>query len=85
MAIQISHNPLVYWVCGKYFVFSYRYKYFHETRQPSAAIDPLARPTQGRIRYLHYSVRIEKLDVDWVRFFIRWHGMKHPRDMRPGA
>lgn len=34
-----------------------------------------------RARYLHYSLSTEKLYVYWVRFFIRWHGMKHPRDM----
>jgi integron integrase len=34
-----------------------------------------------RIRYLHYSLSTEKLYLYWVRFFIRWHGLKHPRDM----
>ena len=34
-----------------------------------------------RARYLHYSLSTEKLYVYWVGFFIRWHGMKHPRDM----
>ncbi len=34
-----------------------------------------------RIRYLHYSLSTEKLYVHWVRFFIRWHGLKHPREM----
>lgn len=34
-----------------------------------------------RIRYLHYSLRTEEAYVYWVRFFVRWHGMKHPRDM----
>lgn len=34
-----------------------------------------------RIRYLHYSLSTKKLYVYWVRFFIRWHGLKHPRDM----
>jgi integron integrase len=34
-----------------------------------------------RARYLHYSLRTEKAYVYWVRFFIRWHGLKHPRDM----
>lgn len=34
-----------------------------------------------RLRYLHYSLRTEKAYVYWVRFFIRWHGMRHPRDM----
>jgi hypothetical protein len=34
-----------------------------------------------RARYLHYSFRTEKAYLYWIRFFIRWHGMKHPRDM----
>ncbi len=34
-----------------------------------------------RIRYLHYSLSTEKLYLYWVRFFVRWHGLKHPRDM----
>lgn len=34
-------------------------------------------------RYLHYSLRTEKAYVYWVRLFVRWHGLKHPRDMGP--
>ncbi len=34
-----------------------------------------------RIRYLHYSLSTKKLYVYWVRFFIRWHGLRQPRDM----
>ena len=34
-----------------------------------------------RARYLHYSLSTEKAYLYWVRFFIRWHGLKHPRDM----
>lgn len=34
-----------------------------------------------RARYLHYSLRTEKAYVYWVRWFIRWHGLRHPRDM----
>jgi integron integrase len=32
-------------------------------------------------RYLHYSLRTEKAYVYWVRYFVRWHGLRHPRDM----
>jgi hypothetical protein len=32
-----------------------------------------------RIRYLHYSLSAEKVYLYWVRFFIRWHGLRHPR------
>ena len=34
-----------------------------------------------RARYLHYSLSTEKAYLYWVRFFIRWHGLRHPRDM----
>ncbi|HZY17511.1 MAG TPA: integron integrase [Ramlibacter sp.] len=34
-----------------------------------------------RARYLHYSLSTEKAYLHWVRFFIRWHGLKHPADM----
>lgn len=38
-----------------------------------------------RIRYLHYSLSTEKAYLQWVRFFVRWHGrngqMRHPSDM----
>jgi integron integrase len=46
-------------------------------------------PSSGRLmdqvrecaRYLHYSARTEKAYIYWIRFFIRWHGLRHPRDM----
>ena len=34
-----------------------------------------------RARYLHYSFSTEKAYLYWVRFFIRWHGLRHPREM----
>jgi integron integrase len=34
-----------------------------------------------RIRYKHYSLRTEKAYLFWVRRFIRFHGLKHPRLM----
>lgn len=34
-----------------------------------------------RTRYLHYSLSTEKAYLYWIRFFIRWHRLKHPRDM----
>ncbi len=34
-----------------------------------------------RLRYMHYSLRTEEAYVYWVRGFIRWSGMRHPRDM----
>lgn len=34
-----------------------------------------------RIRYKHYSLRTEQTYVQWVRMFIKWHNLRHPRDM----
>lgn len=34
-----------------------------------------------RIRYAHYSLRTEKTYVYWVRFFIRFHRLRHPKEM----
>jgi len=33
-----------------------------------------------RIRYLHYSIRTEEAYVHWVRAFVRFHGLRHPRE-----
>lgn len=34
-----------------------------------------------RIRYCHYSVRTEQTYVYWIRFFVRFSGLRHPRAM----
>jgi integron integrase len=34
-----------------------------------------------RLRYKHYSLRTEEAYVYWVRSYVRWSGMRHPRDM----
>lgn len=34
-----------------------------------------------RVRYLHYSIRTEQAYVHWVRAFVRFHGLRHPREM----
>jgi len=36
---------------------------------------------RGRIRYKHYSLRTEHAYVQWVRMFVKWHGLRHPRDI----
>lgn len=36
---------------------------------------------RDRMRYLHYSLQTEEAYVYWVKFFIRWHGLRHPREM----
>src|SRR3954454_14616567 len=34
-----------------------------------------------RARYLHHSLRTEKAYVYWILYFVRWHALRHPRDM----
>ncbi len=34
-----------------------------------------------RIRYDHYSMRTEQAYVFWVRRFVRFHGLRHPREL----
>ena len=29
----------------------------------------------------NYSLRTEQACVQWVRMFVKWHGLRHPRDM----
>jgi len=38
-------------------------------------------PVREHIRYLHYSSRTEESYLYWIRFFIRWYGVRHPREM----
>lgn len=52
-----------------------------DTPSPVAAPPRLLNQLRERARYLHYSLSTEKAYVYWVRFFIRWSGMRHPRDM----
>ena len=34
-----------------------------------------------RLRYGHYSLSTERSYVHWVRWFVRFHGLRHPREM----
>lgn len=52
----------------------------------TSSSSPTTRPrlldqVRQRIRVLHYSYRTEQAYVDWIRFFIRFSGRRHPRDM----
>jgi len=33
------------------------------------------------LRLKHYSLRTERTYCDWVERFIRFHGLRHPREM----
>jgi integrase len=52
--------------------------------QPGVAAAPPRRlldQLREQLRYLHYSLRTEEAYVHWVRAFVRWSGMRHPRQM----
>ncbi len=58
------------------------------TLRPGSAhrLPPLTAPRlpdqlRERIRYLHYSRSTEDIYVYWCRAFIRFNGLRHPRDM----
>ena len=52
--------------------------------RPSLAVRPPLQATRildqvrERIRSCHYSPHTERAYVQWVREFIRWHGVRHP-------
>ncbi len=49
---------------------------------PAASPAPrLLDQLRQRLRYLHYSLRTERAYVLWVKAFVRFHGLRHPRDM----
>ena len=49
---------------------------------PSAQLEPsLLERVRDRIRYRHYSLRTERSYQDWVRRYIHFHGMRHPREL----
>lgn len=50
----------------------------HQVQQPR-----LRDQVRAVIRVNRYSIRTEKSYWYWIRYFIRYHGMKHPRDMGP--
>lgn len=71
-----------------YAVFMYSDK---QIRKPRRTGDRVERPPlrsnrlldqlRERIRYKHYSLRTEQAYVYWVRLFVRFHQLKHPKDM----
>ena len=46
-----------------------------------AAPTRLLDQVRERVRYLHYSLRTEQAYVHWVRAFVRYHGLQHPKTM----
>jgi hypothetical protein len=52
-----------------------------ETGRPKLRSARLLDQLRERIRYCHYSLRTEQAYVFWVRRFIRFHHLRHPREM----
>jgi len=52
-----------------------------KSRKPPLASTKVLDQLRERLRYMHYSLRTEQNYVYWVRWFIRWHGIRHPREM----
>jgi hypothetical protein len=61
------------------------YRYNRDfTHSPTSSLQTPPRlldHVRERIRYRHYSLRTEKVYVFWIRRFIQFHGLKHPKDM----
>lgn len=48
---------------------------------PPLRSDRLLDQLRERIRYLHYSIRTEDAYCYWVKGFVRFHGLRRPREM----
>jgi integrase len=51
------------------------------TTRPALQATRILGQLRERLRYLHYSLRTEQSYVYWVRFFVHFHGLRHPREM----
>jgi integrase len=49
--------------------------------RPPLTATRLLDQVRERIRYKHFSISTEKIYVYWIRWFVRWHGLKHPAEM----
>ena len=49
--------------------------------QPSTPPPRLREQLHAVLRTKHYSLRTEKTYWYWIRYFIRFHRLRHPRDM----
>jgi len=54
--------------------------------RPGGGVAPLRLldALRERLRYMHYSLRTEEAYVYWVRGFVRWAGLRHPRELGTG-
>lgn len=63
----------------------------YENTTPNSAMKPASPPVlratrlldqvRELIRYKKYSLRTEQAYVQWVRMFVKWQGLRYPRDM----
>lgn len=51
------------------------------TARPPLQAPRLLDQLRERLRYLHYSLRTEQTYLYWTRWFIRYHGLRHPREL----
>lgn len=51
------------------------------TAPPPLRATRLLDQVRERLRYGHYSLSTERAYVYWVRWFVRFHRLRHPRDM----
>ena len=49
--------------------------------QPALVSTRLLDQLRERLRYMHYSLQTERAYVYWVRWFVRYSGLKHPRTL----
>ncbi|GAB6042334.1 phage integrase N-terminal SAM-like domain-containing protein [Endothiovibrio diazotrophicus] len=52
-----------------------------DTHPPSPRPPRLLQQVRERIKTLHYSYRTEQSYAYWIRFFIRFSGLRHPKEM----
>ena len=52
-----------------------------EQNAPAGTEPRLLEQLRQRIRFRHYSRRTEVAYSQWVRRFIHFHGMRHPREL----
>jgi integron integrase len=52
----------------------------HSKSRASGA-SPFLERVRSAIRVRHYSIRTEQAYLDWIRRFVRFHGLRHPEQM----
>jgi len=71
----------VHWVTGQDTVHVHSTNRTHKPCKPRLQSTRLLDQVRERIRYLHYSLKTEMAYTFWIRTFIRWSGLRHPREM----